>query len=68
MIQSSTSSFTTSEGLELVKMLHIKRKGQFGSAEYIIERNMKNIKEEKRWSEENLPDIRNWLESYLKSI
>lgn len=68
MISSSTGSFTTSEGLKLVRNLHDKRKGDFGSAEHIIDRNLKNIKEETKWSEENLPEIRKWLENYLKSI
>lgn len=68
MIASATGSFTTSEGLKFVRELHNKRKGDFGSAEYIIERNLKNIKEETKWSEENLPEIRKWLENYLKSI
>lgn len=68
IIQSSTASFTTSEGLELVKNLHDQRKGEFGSAQHIIDRNIKNIKEEKKWSEENLPEINNWLDSFISSL
>ena len=41
--------------------------GDFGSAEHIIEKSLKNIKEEAKWSEENLPVIEKWLNNFLSS-
>lgn len=67
LITSATSQFTTSEGLELVKGLAKQHSGQFGSAEHIIEKSIRIIKEEAQWSTENLPVIRTWLDGYLAS-
>lgn len=65
LITSATSGFTTDEGLELVSHLYVTHQGQFGSAEHIIEKSMRNIREEAKWSAENLPVIDAWLDQYL---
>ena len=48
----------------MVKQLYVQRQGEFGSAEHIIEKSLKNIKEETKWSDENLPVIEKWLDQY----
>lgn len=60
--------FTTQEGYDMVKQLYVQRQGEFGSAEHIIEKSLKNIKEETKWSDENLPVIEKWLDSYTSFI
>ncbi|KAM3958535.1 aminopeptidase N [Aphomia sociella] len=65
LVTSATSQFTTEEGLELVSNLYVAHQGEFGSAEHIIEKSMRNIREEAKWSAENIPVIDEWLTSYL---
>lgn len=60
--------FTTQEGYDMVKQLYVQRQGEFGSAEHIIEKSLKNIKEETKWSDENLPVIEKWLDTYTSFI
>ncbi|CAG9795015.1 unnamed protein product [Diatraea saccharalis] len=67
LITSATSHFTTQAGLDLVTNLYVAHQGEFGTAERIIERSMKNIREEAKWSAENLPVIEEWLDKYLAS-
>uniref|UniRef100_A0A1B0CUZ0 Putative protease m1 zinc metalloprotease n=1 Tax=Lutzomyia longipalpis TaxID=7200 RepID=A0A1B0CUZ0_LUTLO len=67
LIGTSTGVFTTQEGYDMVSALYVKRQGEFGSAEHIIEKSLKNIKEETKWSDENLPVIEKWLDNYLKT-
>ncbi|XP_063218253.1 aminopeptidase N isoform X2 [Bacillus rossius redtenbacheri] len=62
LISCSTEAFNTQEGLDMVSELYVARQGEFGSADAIIERSLKTIKEEARWSEENLPTLEAWLE------
>ena len=52
----------------MVKQLYVQRQGEFGSAEHIIEKSLKNIKEETKWSDENLPVIEKWLDHYSINI
>lgn len=52
----------------MVKQLYVQRQGEFGSAEHIIEKSLKNIKEETKWSDENLPVIEKWLDQYSTRI
>lgn len=52
----------------MVKQLYVQRQGEFGSAEHIIEKSLKNIKEETKWSDENLPVIEKWLDNYSSLI
>lgn len=59
--------FTTQEGYDMVSELYVQRQGEFGSAEHIIEKSLRNIKEETKWSAENLPVIEKWLDEYLKT-
>lgn len=49
----------------MVQKLYNDHKGHFGSAEHIIDKNLKNIKEEIKWSEDNLPVIEKWLDEHL---
>ncbi|XP_026322027.1 aminopeptidase N [Hyposmocoma kahamanoa] len=65
LITSATSQFTTQAGLELVSNLYVAHQGEFGSAEHIIEKSMRNIREEAKWSDANLPVIDKWLDWYL---
>lgn len=51
----------------MVSKLYMQRKGEFGSAQHIIEKSLRNIKEESKWSAENLPVIERWLDDYLKT-
>ncbi|XP_073942544.1 aminopeptidase N-like [Choristoneura fumiferana] len=67
LITAATSQFTTQEGLELVSNLYVAHQGEFGSAEHIIEKSMRNVREEAKWSTENLPVIDSWLDLYLAS-
>lgn len=52
----------------MVSQLYVQRQGEFGSAEHIIEKSLKNIKEETKWSDENLPVIEKWLDYYLSNL
>lgn len=65
MISSATSVFTTKEGYEMVQRLYDEHKREFGSALHIIEKSLKNIKEEEKWSDENLPVLESWLDDFL---
>lgn len=51
----------------MVSELYVERQGDFGTAEFVIERALKNIKEETKWSDDNLPVIEAWLDDYLKA-
>ncbi|XP_044740664.1 aminopeptidase N isoform X2 [Chrysoperla carnea] len=66
IITSATNVFTTQEGLDMVSELYVQRQGEFGTAEYIIEKALRNIKEETKWSDENLPVIEKWVDNYLE--
>ena len=68
LISTSTGVFTTQVGYDMVSQLYVQRHGEFGSAEHIIEKSLKNIKEETKWSNENLPVIEKWLDDYLATI
>lgn len=68
MISTATGVFTTQEGYDMVSQLYVQRQGEFGSAEHIIEKSLKNIKEETKWSDENLPVIEKWLDYYLSNL
>ncbi|XP_013111862.1 aminopeptidase N [Stomoxys calcitrans] len=65
LISSATGSFTTDEGYKMVKTLFDEHRNEFGSALHIIEKSLKNIQEEAKWSEENLPVIENWLTEFF---
>ncbi|XP_062552082.1 aminopeptidase N [Armigeres subalbatus] len=65
MVNSATGLFTTQEGYDMVSQLYVQRQGEFGTAQHIIEKSLKNIKEETKWSQENLPVIEKWLDMFL---
>lgn len=66
LISSATGSFTTQEGYDMVSELYVAHQGEFGSAEHIIEKSLKNIKEETKWSNNNLPIMAQWLEAFVE--
>lgn len=66
LISSATGAFTTQEGYDMVSHLYVNRQGEFGSAEHIIEKSLRNVKEETKWSAENLPTITKWMDQFLK--
>ncbi|XP_066246461.1 aminopeptidase N isoform X1 [Euwallacea similis] len=66
IITSATTVFKTQEGLDLVSELYVERQTEFGNADFVIEKALKNIREETKWSNENLPIIEKWLDNYLK--
>lgn len=49
----------------MVSELYVTRQGEFGSAEHIIEKSLKNIKEETKWSNQNLPIMAKWLDEFV---
>ena len=65
LISSATGSFTTQEGYDMVSSLFVEHQGEFGSAEHIIEKSMRNIKEETKWSNQNLPIMAKWLDDFV---
>ncbi|XP_065370998.1 aminopeptidase N [Calliphora vicina] len=65
LIGSATGVFTTKEGHDMVQKLYDEHKEEFGSALHIIEKSLRNIKEEEKWSDENLPVIESWLDDFL---
>ncbi|XP_043064421.1 aminopeptidase N isoform X2 [Drosophila ficusphila] len=67
LITSATGKFTTQEGYDTAKSFYNNHYGQFGRAQHIIERSLRNMKEEIQWSEQNLPVIEQWIDNYLSS-
>ncbi|CAG9853687.1 unnamed protein product [Phyllotreta striolata] len=65
MVTSATMMFKTQEGLDMVSELYVERQSEFGTADFVIEKALKNIKEETKWSNENLPVIEAWLDRYM---
>ncbi|CAK1546291.1 unnamed protein product [Leptosia nina] len=65
LILAATGEFKTQSGLDLVSRLYVTHQGEFGSAEHIIEKSMRNIREEVKWSTENIPVIEKWLDHYI---
>lgn len=68
LISAATGVFTTQEGYDMVSNLYAKHHGDFGSADHIVKKSLKNIKEEAKWSDANLPVIEKWLDEYLKTV
>lgn len=50
----------------MVSELYVQRQNEFGTADFVVEKALKNIKEETKWSNDNLPVIEKWLDDYLK--
>ncbi|CAG9815486.1 unnamed protein product [Phaedon cochleariae] len=65
LITSATTVFKTQEGLDLVSELYVERQTEFGTADFVIEKALRNIKEETKWSNDNLPVIEKWLDQYI---
>lgn len=65
MVTSATTVFKTQEGLDMVSELYVERQNEFGTADFVIEKALKTIKEETKWSNENLPVIEKWLDAYI---
>lgn len=51
----------------MVSELYVERQSEFGTADFVVEKALKNIKEETKWSNENLPVIERWLDEYIKN-
>lgn len=51
----------------MVSELYVSHQGEFGTAEHIVEKALRNIKEETQWSNDNLPVIEKWLDNYLQA-
>ncbi|KAL4721440.1 hypothetical protein ACJJTC_003428 [Scirpophaga incertulas] len=67
MIMAATFKFKTQEGLDLVNKFYLEHKMELATAERIVDRAIKNIKEEAKWSADNLPVIEQWLDVFLAS-
>ncbi|XP_046740953.1 aminopeptidase N [Diprion similis] len=65
IVNSATLSFNTQDGYDMVSELYVSRQGEVETTDAIIEKALKNIKEETQWSEENLPVIERWLTANL---
>nr|XP_041632340.1 endoplasmic reticulum aminopeptidase 2 [Drosophila kikkawai] len=65
LISSATGMFSTQDGYEMVKSFYNQHIGEFGTAQHIIEKSIRNIKVEVVWSEQNLPIIEKWIEKFL---
>ncbi|XP_056632551.1 aminopeptidase N [Diorhabda sublineata] len=66
LVTSATTVFKTQKGLDMVSELYVEKQSEFGTADFVVERALKNIKEETKWSNENLPVIETWLDNYMK--
>ncbi|XP_054081884.1 aminopeptidase N isoform X2 [Zeugodacus cucurbitae] len=67
LINSATGMFTSQEGYDKVRQLYTTFRGEFKSAEHIIQTSLRNIKEEVKWSNEAIPDIEKWLDNYINT-
>lgn len=67
LVTSATTVFKTQEGLDMVSELYVERQSEFDTADFVIEKALKTIKEETKWSNENLPVIEKWLDEYIKN-
>ncbi|XP_033158873.1 aminopeptidase N isoform X2 [Drosophila mauritiana] len=65
LISSATGMFSTQQGYDSVKNFYDKHHGHFGRAQHIIEKSLRNIKEEIQWSNQNIPVIEEWIDHYL---
>ncbi|XP_045766151.1 aminopeptidase N isoform X1 [Maniola jurtina] len=67
LISCATSRFTTQEGYDLVSNFYVEHKGEFSSAQHIMEKALRNILEETKWSADNIPVLERWLDNYLQN-
>ncbi|KAL6427644.1 hypothetical protein ACFW04_008841 [Cataglyphis niger] len=66
IVNSATSSFNTHEGYDMVSQLYINHQNEFESADAIIRKALRIIKQESiKWNEENVPVIDAWLKENL---
>lgn len=66
IINSATSAFNTQEGYDMVSQLYVDHRNEFESADAIIRKALRIIKQESiKWNEENVPVIDNWLKENL---
>ncbi|XP_026832531.1 aminopeptidase N [Drosophila erecta] len=65
LISSATGMFSTQDGYDMVKNFYDKHYGHFGSAQHLIEKSLRNIKEEIYWSKQNIRVIEDWIDQYL---
>lgn len=65
IVNFATSSFNTQEGYDLVNKFYMDHQDEFESADVIIKKALKIIKQETKWNEENVPVIDAWLQEHL---
>lgn len=65
IVNFATSSFNTQEGYDMVSKFYMDHQDEFESADAIIKKALKIIKQETKWNEENVPVIDGWLEENL---
>lgn len=65
IVNFATSSFNTQEGYDMVSKLYMDHQNEFESADAIIKKALRIIKQETKWNEENVPVIDAWLKEHL---
>lgn len=65
IVNFATSSFNTQEGYDRVSQLYMNHQNEFESADAIIKKALRIIKQETKWNEENVPVIDTWLTKNL---
>ncbi|XP_032667689.1 aminopeptidase N [Odontomachus brunneus] len=65
IVNFATSSFNTQEGYDMVSKLYMDHQNEFETADAIIKKALKVIKQETKWNEENVPVIDAWLKDHL---
>lgn len=65
IVNFATSSFNTQEGYDRVSQLYMDHQNEFESADAIIKKALRIIKQETKWNEENVPVIDTWLTKNL---
>ncbi|CAL1682755.1 unnamed protein product [Lasius platythorax] len=65
IVNFATSSFNTQEGYDKVNRFYMDHQNEFESADSIIKKALRIIKQETKWNEENVPVIDMWLTENL---
>lgn len=65
IINFATSSFNTQEGYDMVNKLYTDHQDEFQTADAVIKKALRIIKQETKWNEENVPVIDAWLKVHL---
>jgi len=65
IVNFATSSFNTQQGYDKVNRFYMDHQNEFESADAIIKKALRIIKQETKWNEENVPVIDMWLTENL---